>query len=205
MSGSKNIFNRKIRFILNTIIVCGIPLFLCIAFGIASSESQDYWPTETWRTSSPESQGMNSDNLADMLSIIISPNNIDSVTIVRNGYIVLDAYFYPFQKDKAHIIHSCTKSITSTLIGIAIDKGFIKDVNQRFLDFFPEIVPANMADEKRNISLENILTMATGLECRDSYKYKWQGMRKMWKSNNWTQYMLDLPLIESPCVRIVVA
>jgi len=199
MSGSKNNFNRKIRFILNTIIVCGIPLFLCIAFGIASSESQDYWPTETWRTSSPESQGMNSDNLADMLSTIMySPNSIDSVTIVRNGYIVLDAYFYPFLKDKAHIIHSCTKSITSTLIGIAIDRGFIKDVNHSILDFFPEIIPANMADEKRNISLENILTMATGLECRDNYKYKWQGMRKMWKSNNWTQYMLDLPLIESP-------
>ena len=187
------------------IIVCGVPLLICLAFGIASSESQDYWPAAAWRTSSPESQGINSEVLVDMLSRLeLYPNTIDSVTIIRNGYIVLDAYFYPFKKDKAHIIHSCTKSITSTLIGIAIDKGIIKDVNQRLLDYFPEIEPANMAD-KKNISVENILTMSTGLECRDNYKYKWQGLRKMWKSNNWTQYMLDLPLIESPCVRIVVA
>ena len=180
-------------------------LFICLACGEAFSDSPNYWPSEAWRTSSPESQGMNSDILADMIQLIINepiimyvPNSIDSVTIIRNGYIVLDAYFYPFQKDKAHIIHSCTKSITSTLIGIAIDRGFIKDVNQSILDFFPEIVPANMADEKRNISLENILTMATGLECRDNYKYRWQGLRRMWKSNNWTQYMLDLPMTESP-------
>ena len=166
-------------------------LFICLACGEAFSDSPNYWPSEAWRTSSPESQGMNSDILADMIQLIINepiimyvPNSIDSVTIIRNGYIVLDAYFYPFQKDKAHIIHSCTKSITSTLIGIAIDRGFIKDVNHSILDFFPEIIPANMADEKRNISLENILTMATGLECRDNYKYKWQGMRKMWKSKN---------------------
>ena len=180
-------------------------LFICLACGEAFSDSPNYWPSGAWRTSSPESQGMNSDILADMIQLIINepiimyePNSIDSVTIIRNGYIVLDAYFYPFQKDKTHIIHSCAKSITSTLIGIAIDRGFIKDVNQSILDFFPEIVPANMADEKRNISLENILTMATGLECRDNDKYEWQGLKKMWKSNNWTQYMLDLPLIESP-------
>lgn len=199
MSGSKNNFNRKIRFILNTIIVCGVPLFICLAFGIASSESQDYWPTAAWRTSSPESQGINSEVLVDMLSrLALYPNTIDSVTIIRNGYIVLDAYFYPFKKDKAHIIHSCTKSITSTLIGIAIDKGLIKDVHQRLLGFFPETTPANLTKDKENISLENILTMATGLECRDTYKDRWQGLRKMWQSSDWTQYMLDLSMNEPP-------
>jgi len=45
------------------------------------------------------------------------------------------------QKDTSHIIHSCAKSITSTLVGIAIDKGFIKDVHQGLLNFFPEIAP----------------------------------------------------------------
>jgi CubicO group peptidase (beta-lactamase class C family) len=142
---------------------------------------------------------MNSDILADMVRLIMfTPNTIDSVTVIRNGYIVLDAYFYPFQKDRAHNLHSCTKSITSTLVGIAIDKGYIKDVHQRLLAFFPEIKPANLTEEKKNISLENLLTMATGLECRDNYKYRWQGLTKMQKSSNWTQYMLDLPMIEAP-------
>jgi CubicO group peptidase (beta-lactamase class C family) len=192
MSQRRNKIDRKILFIV-------MLLFIFLACGNASSESQNYWPSGAWRTASPESQGMNSDILADMVRLIMfTPNTIDSVTIIRNGYIVLDAYFYPFRKDKAHTLHSCTKSITSTLVGIAIDKGYIKDVHQRLLDFFPEITPANMTEEKKNISLENILTMATGLECKDNFKYRWQGLAKMWRSSNWTQYMLDLPMNAAP-------
>jgi len=63
---------------------------------------------------------------------------IDSITIIRNGYLVTDAYLYPFQKNTPHIIHSCTKSITSALVGIAIDKGYIKSVKQPVHEFFPE-------------------------------------------------------------------
>jgi hypothetical protein len=43
--------------------------------------------------------------------------HFDSITIVRNGYLVTDAYFYPFEKGLEHVIHSSTKSITSALIG----------------------------------------------------------------------------------------
>lgn len=200
MFENKDKFDRKSIYTKrNKIILWVVLLLIWLSCSLAWSESHDYWPTQAWRTSAPEEQGMNSDVLADMLSLITKySNSIDSVTVIRNGYIVLDAYFYPYQKDNAHIIHSCTKSITSTLVGIAIDKGFIKNVNQGLLDFFPEITPSNMTEHKKTITLENILTMATGLECRDSYKYKWQGLRNMLKSNNWTQYMLDLPMIESP-------
>jgi hypothetical protein len=58
-------------------------------------------------------QGMNCGILADMLRILMyESNSIDSITVIRNGYIVLDAYFYPYYKNKAHILHSCMKSIT---------------------------------------------------------------------------------------------
>ena len=185
--------------ILKRTIFCVVFILLFSLRSIVWSESSDYWPNQGWRISSPEEQGMSSEDLADMISIIMyAPISIDSVTLIRNGYIVLDAYFYPFQKNSAHIIHSCTKSITSTLIGIAIDKGYIKDVHHRLLDFFPELAPDNMTADKKGITLENVLTMATGLECKDSYKYKWQGLRNMEKSNNWTQYMLDLPMEEAP-------
>jgi len=130
--------------------------------------------------------------------ILLSPNSIDSITVIKNGYLVLDIYFYPFQEDTAHIIHSCTKSIMSTLIGIAIDKGYIKDVNQGLLTFFPGISPSNMTASKKKITLENVLTMSTGLESMDSYKYKWAGLIKMEKSRDWTKYMLDLPMKEEP-------
>ena len=157
-----------------SIFICSI--FIFFFSSIALGASSFYWPDEKWRVSTPEEQGMSSDTLAAMIEkILLSPNRIDSVTVIKNGYLVLDIYFYPFQEDTAHIIHSCTKSIMSTLIGIAIDKGYIKDVNQGLLTFFPGISPSNMTSSKKNITLENVLTMSTGLESMDSYKYKWAG------------------------------
>jgi len=64
--------------------------------------------------------------------------NIHSVTIVRNGSLVLDSYLYPFKYGKKHAMHSATKSVTSALIGIAIDKGLIKDVHQLITQLFPD-------------------------------------------------------------------
>ncbi len=179
-------------------------IYICIIFilfsnGIGFCGVSDYWPEEHWRVSTPEEQGMQSDPLAEMVeTILLNPNSIDSVTVIRNGYMVLDVYFYPFQKDTAHIIHSCIKSIMSTLIGIAIDKGYIKDVNLGLLDSFPEISPAKMTPLKQKITLENMLTMSSGLDSRDSYKHRWTGLTKMRKSRDWTKYMLDLPIKETP-------
>jgi len=180
-----------------SILICSI--FIFFFSGNAFAGSSFYFPDEKWRVSTPEQQGMSSGTLVDMVEAIQhSPNRIDSVTIIRNGYMVLDIYFYPFQEDTAHIIHSCTKSIMSTLIGIAIDKGYIKDTDQKLLDFFPDISPANMTPAKKNITLRNVLTMSTGLDSMDSKKYKWAGLIKMQKSRDWTKYMLSLPMKEEP-------
>ena len=163
------------------------------------SAASDYWPTDGWRMSAPEDQGMHSNVLADMLEKVQeSGHNIDSISIVRNGYLVSDAYFYPYPRDQKHVIHSCTKSIMSALIGIAVDKRYIKDVNQPIMAFFPNKTPLNLDERKQSITLENLLTMASGLKCRDSYRYKWVGLTEMRSSNDWIQYMLDLPMAEPP-------
>ena len=63
---------------------------------MAASNSVNYWPTQGWRTTTPERQGMKSDVLADMLQYIRNQKlNLHSITIVRNGYLVMDNYFYP--------------------------------------------------------------------------------------------------------------
>ena len=48
-------------------------------------------------------------------------------------------------------------------MGIAVDKGFIQNVDQPILDFFPEITPANLNADKRAITIEHLLMMAPGL------------------------------------------
>ena len=157
------------------------------------------WPTEGWQTSTPESQGMDSQILETMLETVQNQNyNIDSVTIIRNGTLVLDAAVYPYSQDSKHIIHSCTKSIVSILIGIALDQGFIEDIQTPVLEFFPDRTASNLDSDKKSLTLENLLTMTSGLECRDSYLYRWSGLNYMRDSNDWVQFMLDLPMEEGP-------
>ena len=193
---------RMLRFkrhiIRGIILVC----FICCFSTATSTAATDYSPTEGWRASTPEKQGMKSGMLANMVENIKEKGYaIESITIIRNGYIVMDVYFYPFTKDTKHILHSCTKSITSALVGIALNKGYIKSVNQPILGFFPEKTITNLDERKRAITLENLLTMTSGLQCRDSYLYKWKGLMEMKNSGDWAQYIIDLPMAEAPGVK----
>ena len=156
------------------------------------------YPGKKWSISTPEQEGMQSSILADMMQHI-NDNRIEihSVLIVRHGKLVLDSYFWPFSSEMKHILHSSTKSITSALIGIAIDKGYIKSVNQPIKDFFPKLA-AGWDDRKKSITIEHLLMMASGLDCKDSYIYGWAGLAAMCSSQNWAQYVLDLPMIASP-------
>jgi|GEM_PF-1837479 len=61
-----------------------------------AATAQSYWPTEAWRTSTPEEQGMDSEMLADMLETIHEQDyDVDGVVVVRNGYMVVDAAIIP--------------------------------------------------------------------------------------------------------------
>lgn len=157
------------------------------------------WPTSGWQTSTPESQGMDSSVLKTMLETVQTQNyNIDSITVIRNGYLVLDASLFPYRQDSKHIIHSCTKSIVSILIGVAIDQDFIEGIQTPVLEFFPDRTVSNLDPDKKSLTLENLLTMTSGLECRDSYLYRWSGLNEMRGSDDWVQFMLDLPMEAAP-------
>lgn len=182
------------------IVYCALSILsVIILFDYYSPAISNESPSKEWRISNPEEQGMRSEILADMMEYIIDNNiDIDSILIVRNGKIIIDSYFYPFSKGQKHPIRSCTKSIMSALIGIAINKGFIESVNQPITDFFPDHTFANMDDQKKSITLEDFLMMSSGLNCRDSYLYNWVGLNEMRNSPDWVQYVLNLPMAENP-------
>ena len=185
---------------LKRIVSYGLPVFvliiLCCSPSIAST---DYYPTEGWRTSTPEKQGIDSGKLLEMMKHIQKMEaHFDSISIVRNRHLVTDAYFFPFEKGLKHIIHSSTKSITSALVGIAIDKGYIKSIDQPVIEFFPDKSFNNLDDNKRAMTLKHLLMMASGIKCRDSWKYEWVGLEQMKSSDDWVQFFLDLPMSETP-------
>ncbi|MCJ7622064.1 MAG: beta-lactamase family protein, partial [Anaerolineaceae bacterium] len=159
-------------------------------------------PTGSWETSTPEEQGMDSALLAEMLAEVEAEGHeIDSIMVVRNGYMVLDAYIDPFQAGSKHIIHSCTKSIVSALIGIAIEEGHIQGLEQPILDIFPGRTPAILDERKEAMTLKDVLTMSTGFDCKDSYLYGWQGLRELRNSDDWVQFVLDMPMRDEPGTR----
>lgn len=169
---------------------------------VSVNESVTYWPTEGWRTSIPEQQGLDSEKLGEALDYIKEKDvRIHSLMIIRNGYIVTDAYFYPFSRDSIHDTASVTKSFTSTLIGIAISEGHIAGVDQLVLDFFPERKVKNVDVRKKAMTLEDLLTMRSGFECvNDPFEATLSQMRE---SPDWVQFTLDLPMVEEPGTQFV--
>jgi CubicO group peptidase (beta-lactamase class C family) len=161
------------------------------------SAENTYWPDGRWRSSSPETQGMNSAVLAEALDYIQAHRpRIHSLTIVRNGYVVLDATFWPFQENSLHDLASVTKSITSTLVGVAIGDGKLRDVHQPVLSLFAGRPVDHRDDRKERVTLEHLLTMTSGLDCE--YQGGEHTLREMRASANWVQFMLDRPLMAVP-------
>jgi CubicO group peptidase (beta-lactamase class C family) len=161
-----------------------------------------YSPTEGLRSTAPEQQGIDSQKLAEALESIRQRNiNIHSLLIVRNGFVVLDAYFYPYDERDLHDIASVTKSLTSALVGIAIGQGKIKGVTQPLLQLFPARSIANREPRKERLTLEHLLSMTSGLDCK--YEPGELTLRQMRESQDWTQFMLDLPMAAEPGSKFV--
>ena len=167
-----------------------------------ASVERDYWPTEHWLNTTPEEQGLRLADL-DRIDTSISENDIalHSVLVIKNGYIVYEKYYSYWSQYMAHTIQSCTKSVMSALIGIAIDRGYIDNVSQRVIDFFPGYTIDNLDSRKENITLYHLLTMSSGLEWHEvdiPYSDPANDLFAMYRSDNMWQYVLDRPMEHDP-------
>ncbi|MBA3868702.1 MAG: serine hydrolase [Anaerolineae bacterium] len=166
-----------------------IPIFLTPTPAIHS----DYWPTEDWRTSSPEDQQMDSQLLTQMLQAVTDNKiNLHSLIVIRHGYIVSETYFPPYTIKRKHEVYSVTKSFTSTLVGIAIDRGFIDSLDHPVLDFFPDKTFENVDARKKAMTLRDLVTMQSGLDWNEE---KEMGINT---SDDWVAYTLNTPMRAEP-------
>lgn len=171
---------------------------LCFLLGTSPLAGQEAgWPTRHWVRATPESEGFDSGRLIALFDSVKQRNMpIHSLLIVRNGRLLLDATFSPYTAGTVHDLASVTKSITSTLIGIAIDKGYVKGVDEPVLGFFPERRFANIDSRKRALTLRHLLTMTSGL-CGDFRSGEEQN-EIVRRSDDWVQTILDAPLVSEP-------
>ncbi len=156
------------------------------------------WPTDGWPATTPEKQGMESTALADLVDWMAGHGGFDSITIIRNGHVVLDTTIYPFPDDTGHGLYSVTKSVTGTLIGIAIDRGLLAGVDVRVVDVLAQAAPQTVDESLAAMTVEDLLTMRSGLECHD------QGARILPEiiiHEDWATQVLRLPILVEPGTR----
>jgi len=169
-----------------------------LASGCSSSETAAPAPGKTWPTAPPEEQGFNSDLLAQVIEQINQQElPVDSLQVARNGVLILDAYFYPYLGEQPHDVASVTKSVTSTLIGIAVDRGLLS-LDQSMVASFPELVPVPPSDGKADIDVRHLLTMMSGLDCGRSPEEGEPELNLMMQSDHFVKYALELPMAVAP-------
>jgi CubicO group peptidase (beta-lactamase class C family) len=156
------------------------------------------WPTKEWLTSAPEEQGMDSLALAQLVAYAAT-NSFDSLLIVRHGKIVTEAYYAPYTADIPHEIFSATKAVTGTLLGMIYKDGLLDRLDHPMLDFFANRRVANVDDRKKTITVQNLLDMTSGLDWDQGFEGgKQQSMWDLYRSSNWTQFILDRPMAYPP-------
>ena len=157
--------------------------------------------TSDWTGGSPTEHGLDPaalHSLADAIRDGREFPDIHSLLVVRHGILVFEEYFHGHRADELHSLQSVSKSITSALIGIALDRGDLRGVGEKVLDFFPgrEDI-TNLDDRKRALRIEDLLTMRSGTD------YHERGSRSPHDqlnslSRGWDRFYLDRPMVRAP-------
>ena len=126
--------------------------------------------------------------------------DVHGVLIAHRGRLVFEEYFYEYGAETPHALRSATKSIVSALVGVAISQGRLKDVRQPVLPFFAGEYPqiANLTDAKRRVTIEDLLTNRSGLDCDDWNQASPGNESRMGRTPDWVKFTLDLPMRSDP-------
>lgn len=112
--------------------------------------------------------------------------NISGILVQKGGRTVYENYFHDYAAEDAFHVYSVTKSVISALIGIAIDQGYLTDVDQYVLDFFPESRSTIHDAAARSITIRHLLTMTA------TYRYETEPFEDFFASSNWVAFALSL-------------
>lgn len=153
-----------------------------------------------WKTNDLKSQNIDTTLVYKMFNQLNNhENKIQSVLLIKDNQIIIEEYLNGQTLNQKHDLRSTTKSIRSILLGIAIDKGYIDNVNDPISKYLKSPVPNKNIDERKGkITIKHLLTMSSGLDCNDWDKKSKGQEDKVSKKKDWLQYTLNLPLVNEP-------
>ena len=127
--------------------------------------------------------------------------DVHAVLVHRRGRLVMEEYFYEYDGDRPHQLRSLTKSVVSILAGIAIDRGLLESDTTLVTRHLPYERYANPDPRKARLTLRDLLTMRSGLACDDWDASSPGNESRMYQSQDWVKFVLDLPMTEQPGMR----
>ncbi len=140
---------------------------------------------------SPSLQGVNYTALEHMVEGVQRKSGLTSLVILHDGYLVAEKYYRKSCGESRHDVCSVAKTVTGLLVGIAIKKGYLKDVNDPVAEYLP-VLSEDRDKRKRQIAIHHLLSMTSGLAWEnDDYK-------KLMKAEDPLRFVLSRPLLSVP-------
>ena len=161
-----------------------------------NTDSVDYTPSpgHDLEVSTPEARGLDPEWLAGLYCRAEQLETIQSLLVIKDGYLVAERYFNAGGPDTKERLQSVTKSINSALMGIAIEQGYVDGVDQKMLEFFPEIAGSISDPRKKQITVRQLLQMRAGYPWEESHPALWDGLL----SGVYPPLIESFPLVDDP-------
>jgi CubicO group peptidase (beta-lactamase class C family) len=166
--------------------------FLAAVFLVSTAFTQ----TDDWRQAKPQDARLDSTRLETMQKAVEAGDfkKITSVLVARHGKLVYEHYFTGSNAEEFQNTRSATKTVTSMLVGIAIDKHLLK-LDTPIMQFFADKRPLQNPDPRKDkITVEDFLTMSSLLECDDQNNFSRGHEERMYLVEDWFKFALDLPI-----------
>ncbi|AZA90704.1 class C beta-lactamase-related serine hydrolase [Chryseobacterium nakagawai] len=123
--------------------------------------------------------------------------SITSIVVIKNEKLLLEEYFNGSRRDSLQDTRSVGKTFASTLMGIAIQEGFIKNEYQNLKEFYDLKSFENYSPRKDSVTIKSLLTMSSGFDGNDQDSESPGNEENMYPTDNWVKFALSLPMTEN--------
>ncbi len=192
--------NSSVRCWQVLLLIISLVLILSALVGCGPStediKAVDYTPLsrDDWKVSSPAEQGLDPMLVAELYYDAAKLETIYGLLVVKNGYLVAEGYFNEGSVEELSKRASVTKSYTSALCGIALDQGYLSSVDQKMIDFFPDVADQITDPRKKQITIRQMLQMRAGYPWEETDPALWDAL---W-SGEYLSDIVNIPLTADP-------
>ena len=181
---------------INTCILVVVLFFLTAVSGCDNKSVEPRPEQKLWDLSTPEAQGMDAQLVDSAFTAAAAAGFIDGLVIIRNGFLVREAYYNGYDRTRPHAVMSVSKSFLSAITGIALEEGYLDSLGEKALNYFPEYIYPGIDPRKYDITIRHLLTMRMGIkgEAEDNYAEFW----RLYNSDNWIKATIESPLEYAP-------